>query len=71
MFTWDEIWQRADGFGYGSAELTAKDEARYQLGIWILESEGYDIEECECPEEEIDWYLETHEAYFDENGNLL
>ena len=38
-----------------------------------LEEEGYDIEECECPEEEIETFLDKREEplLFDKNGNFI
>lgn len=73
LYTWDDLYERADDKGYGSQELTAKDEARYELRNMIMESQGYDIEQCECPEEEIDCFLNTRvqEYLFDENGNFV
>lgn len=73
LYTWDDLYERADDKGYGSPELTAKDEARYELRNMIMESQGYDIEECECPEEEIDCFLKgsVQKYLFDENGNFV
>lgn len=73
LYDWDEIYERADGFGYGSDELTAKDEARWQLRCLILDELGYDIEDRECPEEEIDFFLRerNEKVFFDESGNII
>jgi len=56
-----------------SSELRAKDNARLLLRDIILEEDGYDIENCECAEEEIDAFLWKREnpVLFDENGNLI
>lgn len=72
-YTWDDIYERADGSAYGDDELTAKDNARWQLACLIQEEEGYDIDECECPEEEIDTFLWRREkpVLFDECGNIV
>lgn len=72
--TWDDIYERADGAAYRDPELTAKDEARYQVGQYILETENRDIEDTnvyESAEEEIDFYVSEHPTYFDKYGNLL
>lgn len=73
LYTWDDLYKRADGTGFGDPELRAKDNARFILTEIIKEVEGYDIEDCECPEAEIDWFLDnTDEQYlFDEDGNLV
>lgn len=68
--TWDEIYERAEDCGYGSEELDAKDEARYQVQQLVLEKENVDIEEAECPEEEVDYYTGLWNIRFDENGNI-
>ena len=72
-YTWDEIYERATGCAFLSPELKAKDQARFELQKLIQEEEGYDIETCECPEEEIDTFLWKREksVLFNENGNLI
>ena len=71
--TWDNLCERADGEAFGSSALSAKDEARYQIGCLIMERRGIDTELCECAEEEIENFLAEHPEYnnFDERGNLL
>lgn len=71
--SWDDIFWRANDCGYGSDELKAKDEARYQLTCLINDECGYDIEECECPEDEIDLFLGNRDTpvFFDEYGNIV
>lgn len=73
MYTWDDLYKRADGAACGNPELKAKDNARFILTEIIKELEGYDIDECEIPEEEIDLFLENadREYLFDEDGNLV
>ena len=73
LYTWDDLYERADGSAYGEPNLRAKDNARYVLGEIIKETEGYDIEECGNPEEEIEDFLERadREYLFDEDGNLV
>ena len=55
LYTWDDLYVRAEGTSWYDPELRAKDNARWILTEIIKEVEGYDIEECECPEAEIDW----------------
>ena len=73
LHTWNDLYERADDKGYGSAELTAKDEARWQLQEIIFLKEKVDIEEYECPEEAIDTFLwkSDDEYWFDVNGNFI
>ena len=72
-YTWDELFERAIDRPFLSRELKAKDHARFLLSILILEEEGYDIEECECPEDEIDVFLKMREVpvTFDEDGKFV
>lgn len=72
-YTWDDIYERANGAAYGDDELTAKDNARWQLTWLIREEGGYDIDECENPEEEIDIFLYKREnpVLFDVDGNIV
>ena len=73
VFDWDDLYNRALDKPFGSIELTAKDEARDFFRWEILEKEGYDIEKCECPEEEIDAFIEKSsvEYLFDFKGNHI
>ena len=73
LYTWDEIYERAIDTVCGSPELRAKDEARFQLEEIINRVKGYDINTCECPEEEIDDFLaEGNKEYlFDTHGNFI
>lgn len=68
--TWDEIYERANDKGYGSDELTAKDQARWEVRNLVLEKERVDIEEEECPEDEVDYYTNMWNIQFNENGNI-
>ena len=72
-YTWDELYERAIDCACMSPELRAKDHARFLLRDIILEEDGYDIEECECAEEEIDTFLwkRDNPVLFDENGYLI
>ena len=68
--TWDEIYRRADDCGYGSDELTAKDNARWDVRNLVLEKEDYDLEEAECPEDKVDYYCGLHEIRFYPDGRI-
>ena len=72
-YTWDELFERAIDRPFLSPELKAKDNARFLLSVLILEEEGYDIEECECLEDEIEAFLAKRKEplLFDENGNFI
>ena len=68
--TWDEIYERADGAGYGEPELEAKDEARHQVAC-IMRDFGFpDPDEDECPEERIENFCDRYNVTFDERGNI-
>lgn len=66
--TWDEIYERADGTGFGDPELRAKDIARCEVRELVFRKEGYDIETAEIPEDEVDYYCGLHNIRFYENG---
>lgn len=70
-YSWDDLYKRADDHAFGSPELRAKDEARYQLRELILKQTGEDIEDSEIPEDAIDTYVDCNEVWFDENGNII
>jgi len=72
-YTWDELYERAIDCACMSSELRAKDHAKFLLRDIILEEAGYDIEQCECAEEEIDTFLwkRDNPVLFDENGYLV
>ncbi len=68
--TWDEIYERADDCPCGSPELRAKDNARWQVRKLVLEKENIDIENAECPEEEVDYYSGLWNIRFDNYGSI-
>ena len=72
-YTWDDLYARAEGCAFLSPELKAKDEARYQIAELIKKEKNYNIEDCDCPEDEIENYLEhrSRPLFFDERGNIL
>ena len=74
FYSWDDLYERADGSACGDPELKAKDNARWQIGMFIQEHEGIDIEDTsayESAEDTLEWYLEKHPMFFDIDGNLL
>jgi len=73
VYTWDDLYVRAENKGVGDAELTAKDTARGILCEIIKDSKGYNIDDCEIPEEEIETFLDESPILylFNESGNLL
>lgn len=69
--TWDEIYEAADGKGYGEWELKRKDTARYEVVDFVEENFGINLEtECENVEEEIDYYVDKYGIVFDEEGKI-
>ena len=69
--TWDDIYIRADGKGFGSDELEAKDNARYEVQQFVIEKENYDLETAEIPEEEVDYYCDKYDIFFDGRGHII
>lgn len=70
-YTFDDLYELADGSAFGDPRLDAKDNARWCMAEIIKEDTGVDVEECECPEDEIFDYLETHDVFFDKDGHDL
>lgn len=71
-YTWDDLYKKADGAACGESALKAKDEARWQVRCFAMEEhEEEDLEEAECPEDEVDWYCNKYNILFDENGNIV
>ena len=73
LYTWDELYKRAEDKGFGEPELKAKDNARWELAEVIEEECGYNIDDCEIPEEEIDGFLKnsSKKYLFNEDGSLV
>ena len=59
-FTWDEICYNAMGKGALDYETKVYDTARYNIGTYIRENFGINVEEAESPEEAIDEFLKEH-----------
>ena len=70
-YTWDEIYQRADGCCFGEDNLKAKDNARENVRWLALELGEDDLEKEECPEDEVDYYCDKYNILFDENGHIV
>lgn len=70
-YTWDEIYQRADGCCFGEDNLNAKDNARENVRWLALKWGEDDLEKAECPEDEVDYYCDKYNILFDENGHIV
>lgn len=70
IYTWDMLYERADGCGCGDYKLKAKDNARENVRQYILDEKGIDIEDAEIPEEEVEYWCDKLGLMFDEDGRL-
>lgn len=70
-YTWDEIYKRADGCCFGEDNLKAKDNARENVRWLAIEYGEDDLENAECPEDEVDYYCDKYSILFDENGHIV
>lgn len=70
-YTWDDLCKRADGAACGEPSLKAKDNARYSVRDFAMDHGYLDLEETDCPEEEVERYCEEFGILFDENGNIV
>ena len=71
LYTWDDIYDRADGKGYGDDELMAKDNARWNVRNLAINNGYPDLEETECPEDMVEFYCEEFDILFNEDGNIV
>jgi|GEM_PF-676080 len=69
--TWDDIYERAEGTGFGSYELKSKDEARFQVADAMRELGYPDPEKEEIPEEYIEDFCNKLKIEFDITGNII
>ena len=69
--TWDDLYTLAEGTGCGDPALKAKDAARYAVAELSKELWGYDPEEAEIPEDEIEDICRRHKISFDITGHIL
>lgn len=70
-YTWDEIYEAADGCCFGENNLKVKDNARENVRCLALEYGEDDLENAECPEDEVDYYCDKYNILFDENGHIV
>lgn len=70
-YTWDEIYERAEGAACGEPALRAKDEARWQVRWYAINHGEDDLEESEIPEEDVEYYSDKFNIIFDEYGNII
>lgn len=68
--TWDNIFKAAEDSACGDYALKVKDEARWQVRSLALEFGAPDLEDSECPEDEIERYCTTLQVRFDDRGNV-
>jgi hypothetical protein len=71
LYTWDDVYDRADGKRYGDDELTAKDNARWNVRNLAINNGYPDLEETECPEDMVEFYCEEFDILFNEDGNIV
>lgn len=70
-YTWDEIYERAEGAAYGEPALRAKDEARWQVRWYAIDHGEDDLEELKIPEYGVEDYVNKYNIMFDEYGNII
>lgn len=70
-YSWAEICNNAVDKPYLSSKLKAKDEARYQVNQYAIEHGEPDADSFDCPEEQIEYYCDKFNLFFDYNGNLI
>ena len=71
VYTWDDLYVRADGKACCEPELKAKDNARWQVRNFAMEYGKPDLEKEECPEDFIEDYCKVFGIWFDEDGNII
>ena len=69
--SWDDLYKAADGKGYRSPELIAKDNARGAIKDFLLDNEGINIDDMEIPEDAIDDYDAVYHFLFDDEGHMV
>ena len=70
LFTWDDLYERADGAACGEDVLDAKDNARYEIRRLVKALGGPDIEKEECPEDFVNDYCIKFDIQFDKQGHM-
>lgn len=71
QYSWSEICNNAADKPHLSPKLKAKDEARYQANQYAMEHGEPDAESFDCPEEQIEYYCDKFNLFFDINGNVI
>ena len=69
--TWNDLYTLADGSVFGSVELDAKDEARFQVKALAISFGAPCLDEEECPEDAVETYCKTLHIRFDIRGNII
>lgn len=70
-YTWDEIYERANGCCFGENNLKVKDNARENVRCLAIEYGEDDLENAECPEDEVEHYCDKYNILFDEMGHIV
>lgn len=70
-YSWYEICNNAADKPHLSPELKAKDEARYQANQYAIEHGEPNADSFDCPEEQIEYYCDKFNLFFDINGNVI
>ncbi len=68
---WDDIYEAAIGKGVNDDELKRKDEARFQVWHLVIDLGYPDFENCECPEDAVEYWCDRLCIKFDEDGNIV
>lgn len=70
LYTWDDLYKRADDKCCGSPELQAKDTARWEVRDFAIRQGCDDLENKECPEDYVENYCNRFGILFDEKGYI-
>lgn len=68
--TWDQIYDNAIDTGCGDERLRIKDIARYEVECLVMDLLGYNINDAEIPEEEVDHYTSLWDIQFNKEGRI-
>lgn len=70
-YTWDDLYNTAIGACCGDGVLKAKDTARWEVKTFAIELGKPDLDEAECPEDEIEDYCAEYHIKFDIYGHIV
>ena len=70
-YTWDELYEKADGCACGEKPLQAKDEARYEVCCFAEERNLDNPEDAEIPEHEVEDICDDYNIKFNIYGNIV